>query len=117
MKTFLSLAMAAAAISASPAGAHTIQISDDGRYRISVPYGDLNLASPAGVQRLEGRLKAATNAVCGTPRAMGLAEAREVGACRRNVRDVARPQMALALKQDKGALKQDKGEIALAASR
>ncbi|MDP8912005.1 MAG: UrcA family protein [Pseudomonadota bacterium] len=110
MKTFLSLAIATAALSASPAVAHTIHISDDGGYRISVPYGDLNLASPAGARTLEGRLKAATNAVCGTPRVSGLAEARAVGACRRNVRDVARPQMMLALNGEKGS-------IALAASR
>jgi len=111
MKTLLSLAIAsAAALSALPAGAHTIHISDDGRYRISIPYGDLNLASPAGVRTLEGRLKAASQAVCGGPRVMGVAEARTVGACRRNVLAVARPQLMLALNGEKGS-------IALAASR
>ena len=111
MKTFLPLALAAAALTSWPASAHTIHISDDGRYRISIPYGDLNLASPAGARTLEGRLKAAAKAVCGGPRAMGLAEARAVGACRRDVLDVARPQMMLALNG------REKGSIALAASR
>ena len=110
MKILLPLALAAAALSASPAGAHTIQISDDGRYRISVPDGDLNLATPAGVRTLEGRLKAASNAVCGAPRAMGVAEARAGEACRRDVLAVARPQLMLALNGEKGS-------IALAASR
>jgi UrcA family protein len=109
MKTFLPLALAAA-LSASPAAAHTIHISDDGRYRLSVPYGDLNLASPAGVRTLEGRLNAAAIALCGTSTGIGVAEARAARACRRDVLDVARPQMMLALNGEKGS-------IALAGSR
>lgn len=103
MKTLLPLALAAA-FAASPAGAHTIKISDDGRYRISVPYGDLNLATPAGARALEGRLKAAARSLCGAPTAQGFAEARAVGDCRRNVMDVARPQMTLALNRGKGSI-------------
>lgn len=111
MKTFLPLAIAsAAALSASMASAHTIQFSDNGQYRVSIPYGDLNLASPAGVQTLNSRIKAASNAVCGGPRVSGLAETREAKACRQNVLAVARPQMMLALTGGKGS-------IALAAGR
>lgn len=110
MKTFLSLTIAAAALSASPAGAHSIRVSDDGSYRIAIPYGDLNLASPAGVQTLKGRIKAAAKAVCGTARARSVGEARAVEACRQDVLAAARPKMMLALKGDKGS-------IALAGSR
>ena len=110
MKILLPLALAAAALSAVPAGALSIRISDDGHYRISVPYGDLDLASPAGVRSLEGRLKAAANALCGSTAGMGFGDARAIGSCRRTVRDAARPQMKLAL--NKG-----KGRIALAGSR
>ena len=104
MKTLLALVVATAALSASPATAHTIQVSDDGRYRISVPYGDLNLASPAGVRKLENRLKAAARSVCGAPTAIGFAEARAVGDCRRDILEVARPQMTLALNRGKGSI-------------
>ena len=111
MKTLLPLALAAAAaFAASPAGAHTIEISDDGQYRISVPYGDLNLATPAGARALEGRLKAAARSVCGAPTAQGFVEARAVGKCRRDIMTVAGPQMTLALNRGKGS-------IALAARR
>lgn len=113
MKTLLPLAVAAAAtFAASPAGAHSIHISDDGGYRISIPYGDLNLASPAGARTLQGRLKAASRAACGgTPKVMGLAEARAFETCRRNVLEVARPKLSLALEP------RDSGNIALAARR
>ena len=111
MKTLLPLALAAAiTFAASPAGARTVEISDDGQYKVSVPYGDLNLATPAGVRKLEGRLKAAARSVCGAPTAPGFAEARAIGDCRRDVLDAARPQMMLALNGVKGS-------IALAASR
>ena len=111
MKTLVAVALTAAAAlaAASPASGHTIHISDDGRSRISVPYGDLNLASPAGVQTLEGRLRAAARAFCGTPTAKGFVEAREIGDCRRNVMEVARPQLL--------ALNRGKGSIALAGGR
>ena len=110
MKTFLSLTIAAIALSASPAAAHSVRFADDGSYRISVPYGDLNLASPAGVETLKGRINAATKAVCGTPRARSVAEARAVQTCRQDVWAAARPKMMLALKGEKGS-------IALASSR
>jgi UrcA family protein len=105
MKTLLPLALAAAAtLAASPAGAHAVEISDDGRYRIAVPYGDLNLATPAGVRKLEARLKAAARSVCASPTETGFAAAREVGDCRRDALNAARPQMTLALNRGKGGI-------------
>ena len=104
MKTLLPFALAAAAFASLPAGAHTVQISDDGRYRLSVPYGDLNLATPAGARKLEGRLKAAARSVCGAPTALGFVEAQAIGDCRRNVLEAARPQMTLALNRGKGSI-------------
>lgn len=112
MKKIVTLAAAAAAAFAGfPANAQSVQLSEDGQYRISIPYTDLNLASPAGVRTLEGRIKAAANVVCGTPRPTSLIEARGIPACRHDVMRVARPQMELALNT------RGNGSIASAASR
>jgi UrcA family protein len=106
MKTFLPLALAAAAtaLAASPAGAHTIHVADDGQYRVAIPYGDLNLANPAGVRALERRLKAATVAVCGRSTGKGVADARTASACRKSILEAARPQLALAVEPNKGSV-------------
>ena len=99
MKKIVTLAIAAAAaLAASPAAAQSVQFSDDGSYRVSVSYGDLNLASAAGKRRFEGRLKAAANVVCGLPRPMGLIDAREMDSCRETILDNAKPQLALAFR-------------------
>lgn len=112
MKKLVTLIVAAMAISSSPAGAQSVQISEDGQYRVAIPYGDLNLASKAGARTLNGRIKAAANVVCGTGQhPIDLIGAREVQSCRSTLMTVARPQVELALR-DRGS-----GSIALASAR
>ena len=97
MKKIVSLALAAAAaIAATPASAGNAQINEDGSYKIQVPYADLNLASPAGIRTLEGRLKGAANLVCSTNEGFNLNALRAANACRDTIADAARPQIAQA---------------------
>jgi UrcA family protein len=97
MKKFVRIAVAVtAAFAAMPAAAQDLQFYGNGAYRISIPYGDLNLASPAGLKTLEGRVKAAAWRVCGLARPMTLIERRERKDCREGVFRAARPQVTLA---------------------
>ena len=97
MKKIVSLALAAAAtFAATPASAANVEISNDGSYRIAVPYGDLNLATSAGIRTLEGRMRAATNSVCNSGQPPSLSELRAFNACRLSISEAARPQIALA---------------------
>ena len=95
MKKIVSLALAAA-LAASPAVAKNVQISDDGTYRMTVPYDDLNLTSEAGLRTLKGRVKLATDAVCSINQFGGLSGERETQACRQEIQEAAQPQIALA---------------------
>jgi UrcA family protein len=112
MKKIVSLALAAAVAvaAAAPASASSIEISDDGNYRVVVSYADLNLASEAGQRTLKGRVKAAAQTLCGEA-SMRLAERRSVDRCRTEVMDAARPQISLAARTP------GSGALATAASR
>ena len=112
MKKIVNLAIAAAAaFAALPVAAQTVQISEDGSYRATVHYGDLNLASAAGRRTLEGRIEAAADKICGFAQAPTLSAFQEVQDCRNSIKSAARPQMELA------AGGRGNGSIAIAASR
>ncbi len=112
MNRIVSLAFAAsAAFAALPAAAQSVQISEDGSYRASIHYGDLNLASSAGMRTLEGRVDAAADRICGVAKAPTRAAFKEAADCRDTITSAARPQLALA-RDGRGS-----GSIALAASR
>jgi UrcA family protein len=97
MKKIVSLAIAAAAaLGVSPAAAQSVQMSDEGNYRASIPYGDLDLASPAGLKTLETRVKSAAAMVCGKPENRSLTEIQSVNKCREDLISAARPQLARA---------------------
>ena len=99
MKKIVALAMAAAAsVAASPAAAQSVQISDDGNYRISIPYGDLNLSSPAGFQALERRVQVAARNACGAPNSPSFQDLALVQSCRDGILERARPQLSLVAK-------------------
>jgi UrcA family protein len=66
MSRYLFAVLAAAACLASPLSASAQTTAE--RTSISVFYGDLDLAKPAGMQTLLGRLKAASLQVCGNSR-------------------------------------------------
>jgi UrcA family protein len=79
IKTLVSVALAAAAVSAAPAAA---QMKYDKNVREQVvSYADLNLGSAAGRSTLDRRIRTAARSVCGMPLS-GLPEVREVQACR-----------------------------------
>ena len=62
-----------------------------------VRYDDLNLATPAGMERLERRIDSAARSVCRTPsteRVMGLAANAEIQACIAAAKAKAAPQVA-----------------------
>lgn len=102
IKTFANLAIVAAAlVSTAPAVAQSVV----------VPYGDLNLASAAGAETLEKRLKVAAIRVCGFEQAPGLAETLSVKKCRAGVLDTARPQVSQAIAM------RSAGSISVTASR
>ena len=65
MKTILTLAAAAAALTAAPAAAQPSALADS--YSVSIAYDDLNLASTKGQRSLDRRIKRAGREVCGTP--------------------------------------------------
>jgi UrcA family protein len=100
MKKIVSLALAAAAAMAPcPALAkNSVQIFEDGSYRIAVSYADLNLATEAGKRRLDNRVRAATNRVCTPSSAMSLKQVMVVPECRKRIAQSARPQIELAVR-------------------
>jgi UrcA family protein len=64
-------AVAAAAILLIPTAVLASPADDDVQLvSKAVAYGDLNLAQPRGVYRLERRINYAAEAVCGTPRSL-----------------------------------------------
>ncbi len=112
MKKIVSLGLAVcAAIAPVAASASNVEIADDGSYRITVSYADLNLASEAGKHMLNTRLKSAARAVCGPEGTISLRENQKAEECSQAILRAAQPQVALALRG------QDGGSIAVAASR
>jgi len=68
------IAFALAALTATPAFA--------GSNTVKVPYGDLNLGTPAGVAALDRRLDRAVERVCGDAPLRNLAAQRRIEQCR-----------------------------------
>jgi UrcA family protein len=80
IKLMTSLALAAS-LAAAAAQAQARANADDS-YVASIPYGDLNLASPAGLATLRGRIRGAAFDVCGRSMVVPLAEAERTARCR-----------------------------------
>jgi UrcA family protein len=83
------LALAAAAISASPAAA-----SFEGR---QVNFADLDLGSPAGIATLDARIERAVRQICGDPSPASLQSQREVRRCRSETLSIVQAQRSDAL--------------------
>ncbi len=112
MKKIVSLGLAAcAAIAPVAASATNVEIDNDGRYRISVSYADLNLASEAGKHTLQTRIKLAARAACETQGVVSMRERQDAKRCTESVLEAAKPQVAYASRG------QDGGSISVAASR
>ena len=109
MKKLITLAVAAALLPAIPALAQPEADADT--YVVSVPYGDLNLASAAGARTLDNRLKAVAKRLCGVEQAPGLVEMTRVHGCREDVLGSAQSQISQALAM------RGTGSVSLAASR
>lgn len=62
-----------------------------------VKYEDLDLASDKGQQRLQTRIKYAVKSVCGSPRAMTLAERLDMARCETDAMANAMPKAAQAI--------------------
>jgi UrcA family protein len=104
MNKIVSLALAAAAaVAAVPALAQSVQVSEDGSYRATVSYKDLNLASASGQRALHNRLKAAATSVCGGEGYQDLTSMRAAELCRKSFMEAARPQIELASRSQSGA--------------
>jgi UrcA family protein len=73
----LNLAIAAAIIAAASGPA----AAQDGRSR-SVSYSDLNLSTPAGIQRLDGRVRRTVEAMCGQSHSTDLTAQAGIRRCR-----------------------------------
>ena len=91
----LCLALAAALSCAAPALAQTsLAQTSDTVPSVAVKYGDLDLGSPAGAQRLLKRIEAAANTACGgAPDIRQLNQWTSFEACRRSA--VARAVVAV----------------------
>ena len=48
---------------------------------ISVPFGDLDLSSPGGMQTLDGRINAAAGRICGTVKVRSVSDGTEHARC------------------------------------
>lgn len=67
----------------------------------SVSYADLNLSTPAGIEKLEGRVNGAIRAICGSmPHNLG--ENRLWKRCVAEARQSAAPQMLAAISSARG---------------
>ena len=90
----LSALLAAAPAAAQQAWVVTAPIEEDGVRRVSVRYDDLDLASVAGRERLDRRVRGAIRFVC--PAGMGVPHVKEqqlISDCRSFAMDGARPQL------------------------
>lgn len=68
----------------------------------AVPYGDLNLASEAGVKALDRRLDRAVERVCGAPPVRSLATHRQVAECREQAWQAIQDDRAIAIARATG---------------
>ncbi len=84
MNTLRSLTMlaSAAVLAAAFAAPATAASPDAFVKKVRVPYGDLNLAHPAGAEKLYARLRHAADVVCGRVETRDLASRHEVARCR-----------------------------------
>jgi UrcA family protein len=71
---------------------------------VAVRTGDLNLATPAGLATLQGRVRAAANRLCGVAPTLPLDEASAIGRCRAQLARSAEGQIALAFAQRDSAV-------------
>ncbi|HET7315965.1 MAG TPA: UrcA family protein [Sphingomicrobium sp.] len=79
----------------STANAATAQ-SFDTAETATISYADLNLANPAGVAALEGRLKLASNRLCHDLKVTPMQDTVAVSQCRAAILDSAKRQLDLA---------------------
>jgi UrcA family protein len=102
LKLFSSLPLAAS-LAASAAQAQAPADAADS-YRIAVPYGDLNLASPRGLAAFRNRVRGAALSVCGERKVAPLAEASAGAECRADFERAAESRLSLVLtRQDSNA--------------
>jgi len=94
MKTALSSILLASLLAA---GAAQARPAESAAYSASIRSGDLNLATPGGVETFHGRVKAAANRLCGQATGLPFYEARSIGDCRAEIFRSADRQVSLAL--------------------
>lgn len=104
MKQFF--AIAAAVIATAPVAAQPSTLADE--YSVTIQYGDLDLASDKGMQRLDRRIAVGSRQACGYRDVPQMAQWEEVDSCRRGFVAQAKRKVDLALRS---------GTISQAASR
>lgn len=77
----------ASAVAAQPVG---------DTYSVSIPYADLNLSNPAGVEALKGRIAAQAGRTCGATIPAPLKEVMDVRQCRAGFARAAEQRLQLA---------------------
>lgn len=97
MLKLISSLVLAAGLAAGAAHAQPSAADAGDTYRVAVPYGDLNLASPRGQATLRNRIRAAAASVCGDTKVAPLAEASVSAACRAGFIRAAEGRMSLVL--------------------
>ena len=94
MRKFIVPALSAFTLAvASPAAAEEASVV--------VPYEDLDLLGPAGVEQLESRIRRAIKQVCGEPDRRNLALWRFWNECRKQARQEANVQVARAIERER----------------
>lgn len=86
-RSLVALALVAAALP-------TVSAAQDGmeQFSVTIPYGDLNLATADGQARLANRIKAAANRTCGRWGTASIAARHEIVECRARFMATAKPQ-------------------------
>lgn len=89
MKTLAIKALAAASLSllaVAPAAAEEV--------RVAVPFGDLDITTPAGAEALAARIEAGVETVCARPESRAMTAFAAWDACKANARAEAVAQLA-----------------------
>jgi UrcA family protein len=92
--------MALAMACTAPATAQPI----DDQFSVAVPYGDLNLDSPAGIAALTGRVKAKAAQACDVP-PITLGQRLQVRSCRINFVRSAQRNLEIELASSAGGIR------------
>ena len=90
--------IAAAAAMLATGAAHAAPIASDDTYSVRIATGDLDLASRAGQNTLQGRIERAADLACGRSPVVPLSQAFVVESCRASLIRAVQGRVAVAMR-------------------